>query len=172
MLHPGYGFLSEQPRLAERCAEAGGRFVGPAPGALALFGDKTATRARAREIGLPMLAGTDADPPLAQAQALLREHGAVMVKAVAAGGGRGLRPVTSEAELAEAMRRCVSEATAAVGNALAAKPPITRNSRDRQRQRQHAMWKAAMTCVIDRRAPLPRDIMPNADSERSGRRIG
>jgi acetyl/propionyl-CoA carboxylase alpha subunit len=61
MLHPGYGFLSEQPRLAERCAEAGGRFVGPAPGALALFGDKTATRARAREIGLPVLAGTDAD---------------------------------------------------------------------------------------------------------------
>ncbi len=42
MLHPGYGFLSEQPRLAERCAEAGVRFVGPAPGALALFGDKTA----------------------------------------------------------------------------------------------------------------------------------
>jgi len=116
MLHPGYGFLSEQPRLAERCAEAGVRFAGPAPGALALFGDKTATRARARELGVPVLAGTDGDPPLEQARALLREHGAVMVKAVAGGGGRGLRPVTREAELAEAMRRCASEATAAFGD--------------------------------------------------------
>ena len=116
MLHPGYGFLSEQPRLAERCAEAGVRFAGPRPEVLALFGDKTATRARARELGVPVLAGTGTDPTPEQARALLREHGAVMVKAVAGGGGRGLRPVTREAELAEAMRRCASEATAAFGD--------------------------------------------------------
>ena len=61
-LHPGYGFLSERPELAARCAEAGVRFVGPAPGALALFGDKTAARARARELGVPVLAGTDGGP--------------------------------------------------------------------------------------------------------------
>jgi len=115
-LHPGYGFLSEQPRLAERCAGAGVRFAGPGPDALALFGDKTATRARARELGVPVLAGTGAGPSLEQARALLREHGAVMVKAVAGGGGRGLRPVTREAELAGAMRRCASEATAAFGD--------------------------------------------------------
>ena len=116
MLHPGYGFGSERPQLAARCAEAGVRFAGPAPGALALFGDKGATRARARELGVPVLAGTDGDTSLEEARALLHEHGAVMVKAVAGGGGRGVRPVTREAELAGAMRRCASEAEAAFGD--------------------------------------------------------
>src|SRR5690349_15578259 len=102
MLHPGYGFLSERPELAARCAAAGLRFAGPGPEALALFGDKAAARARARELGVPILAGTDADPSPGQVLALLREHGAVMIKAVAGGGGRGLRAVTSEAGLAEA----------------------------------------------------------------------
>src|SRR6266567_7584655 len=115
-LHPGYGFLSERPELAARCAGAGLRFAGPGPEAIALFGDKAAARARAGELGVPVLAGTGADPSPEQARALLREHGAVMVKAVAGGGGRGLRPVTRAAELAEAMHRCASEATAAFGD--------------------------------------------------------
>jgi acetyl/propionyl-CoA carboxylase alpha subunit/acetyl-CoA carboxylase carboxyltransferase component len=116
MLHPGYGFASEQPQLAIRCGEAGVRFAGPGAEALALFGDKAAARARARELGVPVLAGTGAGASLAEARALLREHGAVMVKAVAGGGGRGLRPVTREADLAGAMRRCASEAEAAFGD--------------------------------------------------------
>ena len=121
MLHPGYGFLSERPELAARCAAAGLRFAGPGPEALALFGDKAAARARARELGVPVLAGTGADPSPGQVLALLREHGAVMVKAVAGGGGRGLRPVTreedpTEAQLADTMRRCASEAAAAFGD--------------------------------------------------------
>ncbi|HEY3651164.1 MAG TPA: biotin carboxylase N-terminal domain-containing protein, partial [Streptosporangiaceae bacterium] len=116
MLHPGYGFLSERPELAARCAAAGLRFAGPGAEALALFGDKAAARARAWELGVPVLAGTGADPSPEQVLALLREHGAVMVKAVAGGGGRGLRPVTSEEELPEAMRRCASEAAAAFGD--------------------------------------------------------
>ena len=121
MLHPGYGFLSERPELAARCAAAGLRFAGPGPEALALFGDKAAARARAWELGVPVLAGTGADPSPGQVLALLREHGAVMVKAVAGGGGRGLRPVTreedlTEAQLADIMRRCASEAAAAFGD--------------------------------------------------------
>src|SRR5689334_17265511 len=116
MLHPGYGFLSERPELAARCAAAGLRFAGPGPEALALFGDKAAARARAEELGVPVLAGTGPDPLPEEARALLREHGAIMVKAVAGGGGRGLRPVTSEEELPEAMRRCASEAAAAFGD--------------------------------------------------------
>ena len=116
MLHPGYGFLSERPELAARCAAAGLRFAGPGPEALALFGDKAAARARARELGVPVLAGTGANPSPGQVLALLREHGAVMVKAVAGGGGRGLRPVTREQDLPEAMRRCASEAAAAFGD--------------------------------------------------------
>ena len=120
MLHPGYGFLSERPELAVRCAAAGLRFAGPGAEALALFGDKAAARARAWELGVPVLAGTGADPSPGQVLALLREHGAVMVKAVAGGGGRGLRPVTdaglAEAQLADTMRRCASEAAAAFGD--------------------------------------------------------
>ena len=115
-LHPGYGFLSERPELAARCAAAGLRFAGPDAEALALFGDKAATRARARELGVPVLAGTGIDPSREQVRDLLREHGAVMVKAVAGGGGRGLRPVTREEDLAEAMRRCASEAASAFGD--------------------------------------------------------
>jgi acetyl/propionyl-CoA carboxylase alpha subunit/acetyl-CoA carboxylase carboxyltransferase component len=116
MLHPGYGFLSERPELAVRCTAAGVRFAGPAPDALALFGDKAAARARARKLGVPVLAGTGAEAGLDEALALLREHGAVMVKPVAGGGGRGLRPVTTEAELPEALRRCAAEAAAAFGD--------------------------------------------------------
>src|SRR5580704_12691608 len=123
MLHPGYGFLSERPELARSCAQAGVRFAGPDADALALFGDKTAARTRARELGLPVLAATaaapapdDVGPVLEQALDLLREHGAVMVKAVAGGGGRGLRPVTRQADLAGAMRRCASEAASAFGD--------------------------------------------------------
>ncbi|HET9973634.1 MAG TPA: carboxyl transferase domain-containing protein, partial [Streptosporangiaceae bacterium] len=115
-LHPGYGFLSERPELAARCAAAGLRFAGPDAEALALFGDKDATRARARELGVPVLAGTGIDPPIAQVRGLLHDYGAVMVKAVAGGGGRGLRPVTREEDLAEAMRRCASEAASAFGD--------------------------------------------------------
>ncbi len=121
MVHPGYGFLSERPELAARCAAAGLRFAGPGAEALALFGDKAAARARARELSVPVLAGTGIDPEPEQVLALLREHGAVMIKAVAGGGGRGLRPVTREEDLAEAqlvetMRRCASEAAAAFGD--------------------------------------------------------
>jgi len=131
MLHPGYGFLSERPELAARCATAGLRFAGPGPDALALFGDKAAARARARELGVPVLAGTGIDPTPEQVLALLREHGAVMIKAVAGGGGRGLRPVTSEdglvdaqiietqiieTQIIETLRRCASEAAAAFGD--------------------------------------------------------
>jgi acetyl/propionyl-CoA carboxylase alpha subunit/acetyl-CoA carboxylase carboxyltransferase component len=115
-LHPGYGFLSERPELSARCAAAGLRFAGPDAEALALFGDKAAARARARELGVPVLAGTGIDPTPEQVRELLREHGAVMVKAVAGGGGRGLRPVAREEDVAEAMRRCASEAASAFGD--------------------------------------------------------
>ena len=114
-VHPGYGFLSENPAFARRCAEAGLLFVGPDPETLALFGDKTAARARAGELGIPVPAGA----PAAQARQFLAGLGAgaaVMVKARAGGGGRGMRPVTDPADLDEALRRCASEAASAFGD--------------------------------------------------------
>ncbi|MFL6719018.1 MAG: biotin carboxylase N-terminal domain-containing protein, partial [Burkholderiaceae bacterium] len=118
-LHPGYGFLSESAAFAEACADAGLVFVGPPPGALRLFGDKGQARALARRLGVPVMAGTDGPTTLAQARDFIAGLGgqaAVMVKAVAGGGGRGMRVVRHADELAEAFERCRSEAAAAFGN--------------------------------------------------------
>src|SRR5262245_16241838 len=107
-VHPGYGFLSESADFALACAEAGLAFVGPSPEALALFGDKVAARALARTCDVPVPAGTEV-ASLEEAQAFLARHGAVMVKAAAGGGGRGIRVAASPAELEEAWARCAAE---------------------------------------------------------------
>ncbi|EXG79217.1 carboxyl transferase domain-containing protein [Cryptosporangium arvum] len=112
-LHPGYGFLSESPALARACAAAGITFVGPSPESLELFGNKVAARERAEALGVPVLASTS---DLASAHDFLARHGAVMVKALAGGGGRGMRPVTRPEDLDEALRRCASEARASFGD--------------------------------------------------------
>ena len=118
-IHPGYGFLSENAAFAEACAAAGLVFIGPRPETLALFGDKHAARTLAAETGVPTLPGTSAPTSLEEATAFLGNlgaNGAVMVKAVAGGGGRGMRPAFSTEELAEAFERCRSEAQSAFGN--------------------------------------------------------
>ncbi|MBX3481953.1 carboxyl transferase domain-containing protein [Phenylobacterium sp.] len=115
-VHPGYGFLSENAAFARACAEAGLTFVGPTPETLELFGDKARARALAKQCGVPVLEGSDGVVSLEDAQAFFAEHGPVMVKAVAGGGGRGMRPVTEASELAAAFERCASEARAAFGN--------------------------------------------------------
>lgn len=118
-VHPGYGFMSENPRFAGACAEAGLTFVGPQPTTLELFGDKAHARALARQYGVPILPGTEGPTSLQQAQAFLESlgsGGAVMVKAVAGGGGRGMRPAVSADELASVFERCASEAKAAFGD--------------------------------------------------------
>jgi len=118
-LHPGYGFLSESAAFAEACAAAGLMFVGPSPEALRLFGDKGQARALARRLGVPVMAGTDGPTTLAQAREFMASLGggnAVMAKAVAGGGGRGMRVVRHADALAEAFERCRSEAMAAFGN--------------------------------------------------------
>ncbi|MCX7587033.1 carboxyl transferase domain-containing protein [Phenylobacterium sp. 58.2.17] len=118
-VHPGYGFLSENAAFARACAQAGVAFVGPSPETLELFGDKGAARSLARRCDVPILAGTHGGVTLAEARAFLESlgpGGAVMVKAVAGGGGRGMRPVRSAGELTDAFERCASEAQAAFGD--------------------------------------------------------
>ncbi|MCO5120130.1 MAG: carbamoyl-phosphate synthase large subunit [Burkholderiaceae bacterium] len=118
-LHPGYGFLSENAELARRCAQEGIRFVGPSVHALALFGDKVQARALAREQGLPLIAGSPGPVTLEEAREFMRglgSGGAMMIKAVAGGGGRGMRAVFDEAGLDDAYARCRSEAKAAFGS--------------------------------------------------------
>src|SRR5437879_5507183 len=109
-VHPGYGFLSENATFARRCVETGLTWIGPRPELLDLFGDKTAARRLAAENGVPILAGTSGPTTLEEARAFVDAHGAVMVKAVSGGGGRGMRVVRSPQELDPAFERCRSEA--------------------------------------------------------------
>ncbi|MBI5260076.1 MAG: carbamoyl-phosphate synthase large subunit [Burkholderiales bacterium] len=119
-VHPGYGFLSERADFAEACARAGLVFVGPTPAQLLLFGDKARARALAAEHGVPLLPGTG-EAGLAEVQAFFAAqrandpHCGVMLKAVAGGGGRGMRAVESPEQLPEAFARCSAEAQAAFG---------------------------------------------------------
>ena len=118
-VHPGYGFLAENPEFAAACEEAGLVFVGPTPEMLELFGDKVAARALAQRCEVPVLAATDGPTDLDGARDFFTSLGseaAVMVKALAGGGGRGMRPVFSLDGLPEAMTRCSSEALGAFGN--------------------------------------------------------
>ena len=118
-LHPGYGFLAESAELSRRCDDAGITFVGPTPESLELFGDKARARALAVKLDVPVLPGTETAVDLEEATQFFRslgDGGAMVLKAIAGGGGRGMRVVTAEDEIAEAFERCQSEAAAAFGN--------------------------------------------------------
>jgi acetyl/propionyl-CoA carboxylase alpha subunit/acetyl-CoA carboxylase carboxyltransferase component len=118
-IHPGYGFLSENSGFARRCADAGISFVGPRPELLELFGDKGQARLLAVRCGVPVMRGTSDATSLDEARsffASLGENGAMMIKAVAGGGGRGMRAVHQIENVEEAFRRCQSEARSAFGN--------------------------------------------------------
>lgn len=118
LVHPGYGFLSESAELAAACAAAELIFVGPSPEVLRIFGDKVAARAAAERAGVPVLPATAAADGVTAIAALLAAHpDGVMVKAVAGGGGRGMRAVRDPALLDETYARCRAEAAAGFGDA-------------------------------------------------------
>jgi acetyl/propionyl-CoA carboxylase alpha subunit/acetyl-CoA carboxylase carboxyltransferase component len=115
-VHPGYGFLSEQAEFARLCARNGLTFIGPSADALALFGDKARARALAQQCGVPIAEGTAGPTSLEEAQVFFERLGpgrAMMIKALAGGGGRGMRLVREAGEVAGAWERCRSEAQAA-----------------------------------------------------------
>ena len=118
-VHPGYGFLSENATFAESCARAGLTFVGPPASAIRAMGSKTAARKIARDLGVPMVPGTlDALASDDAARATARKIGyPVMLKAAMGGGGKGMRLVQREEDLAEALRSARAEAGAAFGDA-------------------------------------------------------
>ncbi len=119
-IHPGYGLLSENAEFARRVAAERITFVGPHPETLDLVGDKTRARALAERCGVPVLKGTSGPVTLQQAKeflASLGNGGAMMIKAVAGGGGRGMRAVQRMEDVDGAYARCRSEALQAFGNA-------------------------------------------------------
>ena len=104
-VHPGYGFLSEQPALAEACDANGLVFVGPVPTSIRRGGDKVAARAAARRAGVPIGAGSDTVATVHAAIEIAADVGyPVLLKAAAGGGGRGMVRVDDPAELASAVR--------------------------------------------------------------------
>lgn len=118
-IHPGYGFLSENAAFAEQCQAAGLTFIGPPPEVLRILGDKAQARALAAGLEVPLLPGTGAGAGAEEIAAFLAglgEGAAVMIKAVAGGGGRGMRAVAAAEEVAAAWSRCRSEAQAAFGD--------------------------------------------------------
>jgi acetyl-CoA carboxylase, biotin carboxylase subunit len=117
-VHPGYGFLAENPAFARACAGAGMTFIGPSPHAMEQLGSKTHARRLARTLGVPTVPGTlDPIATLELGLAIARETAfPVVLKAVAGGGGKGMRLVEREAELAGAWRDATSEAENAFGD--------------------------------------------------------
>ena len=117
-IHPGYGFLSENPEFAERCAGAGIVFVGPRPEVMRTLGNKVAARELAVSVGVPVMPATGALPrDLREAKRLAASVGyPMMLKASWGGGGRGMRVVESESDLPEHLEVARREALAAFGN--------------------------------------------------------
>ncbi|GAA4551849.1 pyruvate carboxylase [Pseudonocardia xishanensis] len=116
-VYPGYGFMSENPDLAAACAEAGITFVGPPASVLHLTGNKSRAVAAAREAGVPVLASSEPSSDVDELVAAAEGIGfPVFVKAVAGGGGRGMRRVQDPAELRDAIEAASREAESAFGD--------------------------------------------------------
>jgi acetyl-CoA carboxylase biotin carboxylase subunit len=117
-VHPGYGFLAENPELPRACASAGIAFVGPSAEAMEQLGSKTKARQLAYRAGVPMVPGVrEAIPQLEAARRIAGEMSyPIVLKAVAGGGGKGMRAVASASELAAAWRDAASEALNAFGD--------------------------------------------------------
>ncbi|KIM74670.1 hypothetical protein PILCRDRAFT_800751 [Piloderma croceum F 1598] len=118
MIHPGYGFLSENAEFAKKVEQAGLAFVGPTPEVIDGLGDKTKARTLAMKVGVPVVPGTPG--PVAtysDGDSFIKEHGfPVIIKAAMGGGGRGMRVVKEQSTFKDSFERAVSEAKSAFGD--------------------------------------------------------
>ncbi|MGV0041151.1 carboxyl transferase domain-containing protein [Mycobacterium colombiense] len=117
LIHPGYGFLSENAEFAGACAAGGYTFVGPDARVLESLGNKTSARGAAMAAGVPVLPATEGPSSVEDVKAFFAAHdGGIMIKALAGGGGRGMRKVHSADQIDEAYRRCAAEAQLGFGD--------------------------------------------------------
>ena len=116
-IHPGYGFLSESPYLAEVCEACHIKFIGPAPNVIRLLGDKARARRAMKKAGVPVLPGSDGPVDSEEkAHKIAKDLGyPVIIKAVAGGGGRGMRVIRAPGELSKSFKTAQREAEAAFG---------------------------------------------------------
>ncbi len=117
-IHPGYGFLSENPRFAQLTADSGLVFIGPSPYSMEIMGNKLAAKEAVRSYNIPMVPGTEeAITDVTVAETIAKDIGLpVLIKAAAGGGGKGMRVVASLKELPGQLERAISEAEASFGD--------------------------------------------------------
>ena len=165
LIHPGYGFLSEQPEFARACTTAGYTFVGPDAAALELFGNKSAARGAAVAAGVPVLPATDGPSSVDDIRAFLAAHEkGIVIKALAGGGGRGMRIVRGAEQIDDAYRQCAAEAQLGFGDSALFAEAHLANARHIEVQvvatPSHALALGDRDCSIQRRYQKLIEIAP------------
>jgi acetyl/propionyl-CoA carboxylase alpha subunit len=169
LIHPGYGFLSENAEFARACTAAGYTFVGPDAEVLELVGNKSTARAAATAAGVPVLPATEGPSSVADVHAFFGDHqGAVMIKALAGGGGRGMRRVDSADQIDNAYRQCTAEAQLGFGDAAVFAEAVLDDARHIEVQiiaapagpRTHALALGDRDCSVQRRYQKIVEIAP------------
>jgi acetyl-CoA carboxylase, biotin carboxylase subunit len=157
-VHPGYGFLSENAKFAQACADAGLKFIGPTPHAMEMMGSKTGARQAMEKAGVPLVPGTSralASPEEGE-QVAERIGYPVMLKAAAGGGGKGMRLVHSRDELRSALESAQSEAQRSFGDSEVYIEKAIVNPRHIEMQvladvHGNTVWLGERECSIQRR---------------------
>ncbi len=169
LIHPGYGFLSENAGFARACAAAGYTFVGPDADVLETIGNKSSARAAAIAAGVPVLPATVGPSSVEDVRAFFATHGgAVMIKALAGGGGRGMRRVDGVDQIDNAYRQCAAEAQLGFGDAAVFAEALLDDARHIEVQivaapagpRTHALALGDRDCSIQRRYQKVVEIAP------------
>jgi acetyl/propionyl-CoA carboxylase alpha subunit/acetyl-CoA carboxylase carboxyltransferase component len=168
-IHPGYGFLSENAEFARCCAAAGYIFVGPDPDVLERVGNKSSARAAAIAAGLPVLPATEGPSSVDEIRAFFAaQEGAIMIKALAGGGGRGMRKVARPDQVDDAYRQCAVEAQLGFGNPALFAEALLEDARHIEVQivaapaghQTHALAVGDRDCSIQRRYQKLVEIAP------------
>jgi len=156
-IHPGYGFLSENPRFARACREAGVKFIGPTAEAMELLGSKTRARQAMERAGVPLVPGSARGLEFDEAARVAAQVGyPIMLKAAAGGGGKGMRMVRSAEELRSAFDSARSEAERAFGDGEVYIEKLIENPRHIEMQvladeHGHTVWLGERECSVQRR---------------------
>ncbi len=157
-IHPGYGFLSENPVFADRCAEAGFRYVGPAGAVIRKLGSKASARTLAQKAGVPVVPGSDGTLTDSLQAGILAERVGypVLLKASAGGGGRGMRQVDTPEQMEQAYQEAAAEAAACFGEEALYLEKLVPNPRHIEIQimadtQGHVVYLGERECSIQRR---------------------
>lgn len=169
LIHPGYGFLSERAEFARACGDAGLTFVGPDAGVLETFGNKSSARSAAVAAGVPVLPATEGPSSVAVVRDFFAAHdGAIMIKALAGGGGRGMRKVRSADQIDNAYQQCAAEAKLGFGDPALFAEALLQDARHIEvqvvaapaRHQTHALALGDRDCSIQRRYQKLIEIAP------------